>query len=287
LVRPVIEPGRCSIDRFADGLDHPEGLAFTSDGFLWAGGEAGQIYRIDADGRWSVVGATGGSCLGLAADREDAIYICDPVRGAVLRRRPDGSIDVFADRVGGRALSSPNFPAFGSDGTLYVSCSGTWGEADGWIAAFYPGGDAEIVVADLDLANGLAIDRTGEHLYVAETRGDRVRRLRIRPRASAIEPFIDDIDRLPDGLAFDDEGGLYVACYASDRIYRQSPDGNLGVVADDRESIALAHPTNCAFGGKAFDELFVACHALRHISRISVRQRGQQLYGGIGSPTPA
>ena len=42
------------IDRFevfASGLDHPECCAFDRDGNLWAGGEAGQIYRIDADGQ--------------------------------------------------------------------------------------------------------------------------------------------------------------------------------------------------------------------------------------------
>ena len=36
---------------FAEGLDHPEGLAFDREGNLWAGGEAGQIYRMDPRGR--------------------------------------------------------------------------------------------------------------------------------------------------------------------------------------------------------------------------------------------
>ena len=31
---------------FAEGLDHPEGLAVHPDGSIWCGGEAGQIYRI-------------------------------------------------------------------------------------------------------------------------------------------------------------------------------------------------------------------------------------------------
>ena len=42
------------IDRFevfASGLDHPECCAFDRDGNLWAGGEAGQIYRIDPTGK--------------------------------------------------------------------------------------------------------------------------------------------------------------------------------------------------------------------------------------------
>lgn len=50
---------------FADGLDHPEGLAFDADGTLWAGGELGQIYRIDARGRVREVAKLGGFNLGL------------------------------------------------------------------------------------------------------------------------------------------------------------------------------------------------------------------------------
>ena len=32
-----------------DGLDHPEGIAWGLDGYAYAGGEAGQLYRIDVE----------------------------------------------------------------------------------------------------------------------------------------------------------------------------------------------------------------------------------------------
>ena len=32
-------------------LDHPECIAVHPDGSVWAGGEAGQIYKISADGK--------------------------------------------------------------------------------------------------------------------------------------------------------------------------------------------------------------------------------------------
>ena len=34
------------IEIFADGLDHPECVAVHPDGSVWAGGEAGQIYKV-------------------------------------------------------------------------------------------------------------------------------------------------------------------------------------------------------------------------------------------------
>ena len=36
---------------FAEGLDHPECVAVHPDGTIWAGGEAGQIYRISSEER--------------------------------------------------------------------------------------------------------------------------------------------------------------------------------------------------------------------------------------------
>ena len=50
---------------FCDGLDHPEGLAFDNEQALWAGGELGQIYRIDSTGLVKEVARLGGFCLGL------------------------------------------------------------------------------------------------------------------------------------------------------------------------------------------------------------------------------
>ena len=50
-MNPIIPRERWEV--FAGGLDHPECVAFDRKGNLWAGGEAGQIYRIDALGKWS------------------------------------------------------------------------------------------------------------------------------------------------------------------------------------------------------------------------------------------
>ena len=50
----------------ASGLDHPEGVAIGPDGSLYAGGEAGQIYRISPDGRTEQIAETGGSVQGVA-----------------------------------------------------------------------------------------------------------------------------------------------------------------------------------------------------------------------------
>jgi gluconolactonase len=43
----------------AGGFDHPEGIAWGPDGFLYAGGEAGQVYRVGLDGSAEEIASTG------------------------------------------------------------------------------------------------------------------------------------------------------------------------------------------------------------------------------------
>ena len=73
------------LDRFApivDGLDHPEGVTAGPDGILYAGGEAGQIYRID-DGAATEIASTGGFLYGVTLDGAGDVYGCDFGRAEV------------------------------------------------------------------------------------------------------------------------------------------------------------------------------------------------------------
>src|SRR5437588_11592177 len=73
---------------FANGLDHPECLAFDREGVLWAGGEAGQIYRVSPEGAPHVIAELGGFCGGIAwsADNRE-LFVCNPEHGVVRGNR--------------------------------------------------------------------------------------------------------------------------------------------------------------------------------------------------------
>ena len=75
--RPLLPIRRAKV--FCEGLDHPECLAVHPDGSIWAGGEAGQIYRVSADGkRIDEVANTGGFILGVAISRDGSwLAACD------------------------------------------------------------------------------------------------------------------------------------------------------------------------------------------------------------------
>jgi gluconolactonase len=268
---------------FASGLDHPEGLALAPDGTIWAGGEEGQVYVVTPEGRVTEHARTGGFSGGLAFDRSGTCFVCNSP-GRVVRVEPDGRWEVFADSVGGILMRVPNFPVFGPDGSLYVSDSGSWDVADGVIYRFAPRGSGSVFHAGpFHYANGLAIDAMGEFLYIAETGRHCVVRVRIADGGAAVpEPVCRprSLHWMPDGLALDAAGNLYVTMYGSDRIYRIAPGGQPEVLVRDVLGVTLNRPTNCAFGGPAFDRLFIANLGGRHLSVVDLGQQGQPLFGG-------
>ena len=102
------------IDRFevfASGLDHPECCAFDRDGNLWAGGEAGQIYRIDPTGKVETIANLGGFCGGLAFSPDDReLFVCVAGVG-VVRVAKNGEHRVFATHAGDHKIVAPNYLA--------------------------------------------------------------------------------------------------------------------------------------------------------------------------------
>ncbi len=273
-----------AVTTFVDGLDHPEGLAFAADGYLWAGGELGQVYRISPDGQQTtVLATTGGFSLGMAFDREGNCFVANHGLPAVVKVAPDGRFSIFADEVQGRKIRVPNVPVFDMEGNLYVSDSGDWYGSNGVIYRFTPDGRGVVWATGFNFTNGLAIDAAGEFLYVVESCEDRVDRIRIKRDGTAgeREVFANGVSHVPDGLAFDAQGTLYITCYASNRLYTADRSGALTVLVEDPDYTPLCHPTNCAFGGPGFDELYISNLGRWHISKLPLGIKGQPLYGGL------
>ncbi len=95
----------------------------------------------------------------------------------------------------------------------------------------------------------LALSPDGRYLYVAETFGNAVFRIRIEDdgSAGAREEVAKIPGVLPDGLAFDTVGNLYVACYEPSQVLRVSTDGTVARFIGDEEAHLFCHPTNLAF----------------------------------------
>jgi gluconolactonase len=184
------------------------------------------------------------------------------------------------DAYEGAPFNGCNDLAFAPDGTLYFS--------DPWktslenpIGGFYrrlPDGCLERLDHGLAFPNGVAMAPDGSAVFLAETYTNRIYRYPIRaggvvgPR----ETFAQlSGDPGPDGMAFDEEGFLWIAHYGEGRIDIVAPDG--AVV--DAVPTPGPQPTNLAFGGPDRRTLVLTENAGGAVYRAEVAVPGVALSG--------
>ncbi len=286
LVKPTNVPSaEVPLDRFAtlaDGLDHPECVATGPDGRLYAGGEAGQIYRLDPSGP-TVLANTGGFVLGLCLDADSAIYACDQFRHEVVRVGHDGGVESYSGWI-----KTPNYPVFTSDGTLLVSDSGDWDEGNGALWRVGPSGDCRRLDVEVGaFPNGLALSPAGDWLYVILSQMPGVVRIPLVGAWPTGEPEVVAAmpGHVPDGLAVLADGDVLVSCYAPDVIYRLH-GGEPHVLAYDPRRVVLAAPTNLAFHGPGRTHLAVGSLGRWHIATADIGRPGAPLNYPTFEPRP-
>jgi len=264
-----------------EGLDHPECVTVDQDGNLFCGGENGQLYALsDVGATAEEISQRGGLILGICVNGNGTIYACNASDGEVYARASDGRLRLISRGTASRKMKIPNFPVLDSAGNLYVSDSGSWPEGGGCVFRISPEGETIVwSEAAHHFTNGLAISPTGDFLYVAESLLPGVTRIPIKPDGSAgpAEVVCHLPGTVPDGLAFDQLGRLYISCYRPDRVYRLDLDGTCNIFADDYQGTDIASPTNVVFGGAHRKTLYLASLARWHIGAITVDVAGAPL----------
>ncbi len=113
-------------------------------------------------------------------------------------------------------------------------------------------------LGDLTVSNGLAWAPDGATAWFIDSADGRVDRLVVDPDSGDLRerrPFLDlsDAPGDPDGMTIDAEGGLWIAMWGGWQVRRHAPDGRLDIVV----SLPVSHPTSCALGGPALDQLWI------------------------------
>ncbi len=245
----------------AEGLDHPEGAAVGPDGTVYAGGEAGQVYRIGAEGTPERYADTGGFLYGVTVDGDGNVYGCDMGRGEIVRVDPHGGVTTYSRGTDAHPLRVPNFAAFDDDGMLYVTDSGGWGADDGLVFRVAPGGETELWSdAVTAFPNGCCLTADGDALLVIESRMRRIVRVPIGDDGSAGVPDLvaDLTGSQPDGIALAVDGTIFVGCYRPDRVWRIPPGGDPEVWFEDPDGVVLNQPANPVFVGDGLGRLLLS-----------------------------
>lgn len=278
----------------ATGFKGPEGVTVDRDGNLYGGGADGGIRKLAPDGTVTEFANTGGRPAGMALDRQGNLFVCDPGKAAVLKVNPDGKVSLFADQVGSLKLTLPNFPVFDAEGNLYVSNSSDIGFADfkklmaelenpspkGTLVRLRPDGRGEVVATGIYFANGTAIDPQEEAVYILQSSKHNCVRVAMHKDGSHGKPEVygDNLGGLPDGMAFDAEGYMITTLPMINRLVVVDPSGKVSTLIDDPDGTKTKGPTNCAFGGPNFDDLYIAHLEADHVAKVHLGRKGHPLY---------
>jgi gluconolactonase len=242
------------------GVDHPESISDGPKGEAYTTGTGGQVYRLNLEKN---VGEQFASTaprrmLGQAVDADGNLYCAD------IRLTPAGVETTYTTGPGGRAFVCTNYPAFDRRGNMYLSDSGDWSdEINGHLYKIAPGGgEARLWFPEpVDTPNAIALDAEERFLYFVETFGSSIARIAIHPdgSAGAFERVLHMPRHVPDGIAFDTDGRLWIACHRPDAIYVfDLKTRRWDVFAEDWRGEALRGPTDVAFAGPNRDILLAA-----------------------------
>ncbi|MGV1046989.1 MAG: SMP-30/gluconolactonase/LRE family protein [Solirubrobacterales bacterium] len=266
---PIIDSSAPTV--LAGGLDHPEAVCWAPrSGTVLAGGEAGQLYEIGLeDGIVHERGnLPGGNLLGIALDGAGTAHVCDTSSGHVQRLAGDGW------EAHGPKMTYPNYPAFDAEGALWVTDSGSWGQRAGSVLRVDPDGRGERHRSGpFAFANGIAVAARVAYLVESETAS--IWRLDLDDGSA--EVIVELPRTVPDGIALDSEGGIWVSCFQPNRIYRLDACGELAVVLDDWSGEDFLSPTNVAFAGDGLRTLVLASLCGRTLKRVDVWVAGREL----------
>jgi gluconolactonase len=249
------------LQTIATGLDHPEGVAWGPDGRIYAGGEAGQVYAIEAGGTVEEIASTGGFMYGVTLDAEGNVFACDYGGGELVRVTPGGEVSSISKGTPEHPIRVPNFSAFDEAGNLYVTDSGTWGADDGLLFRVDRGGTTEVWSRGVPgFPNGCCLSVEGDALLVVESSRRRVVRVPIGGdgAAGAPEPVVELGGSQPDGVALAADGTMFVGCYRPDRVWRVPPGGAPAILLDDPDGVSLNQPANVAFIGPGLDRIAIS-----------------------------
>lgn len=289
---------------FAEDVRKPEGPVALPDGswlIVEGSPERGCVTQLSQDGRSRRTVLKTGRPNGLAVDADGAIWVAESKTPSLLRLTMSGECQVVATHCDGEPFLFPNDLCFGPDGALYLTDSGVHIESfapDGKIRADYAqvqydgrvyrvepqSGGVSLIDRGICFTNGIAFG-PDNRLYVNETLTGNIYRYESRngrvaaPRelfGNVIRPDAPEGWKGPDGMAFDEQGFLYVAVFGQGDVTVLGREGNVTRRIQTRGRL----PTNLAFALTGSRSLYVTEYENSQIEVFPAEADGFRLWSG-------
>ena len=288
-MKPDLEHSLDSVKTLGHGLVRPECVLATASGDLYTADWRGGVAHLHADGRQSLYTgvAPEGIALkpnGIALLRNGDFLITHlgDEEGGVYRLQRSGQVSPWLTSVAGVNLPPTNYVVEDSLGRFWITVStrlkprslGYRRECNDGFIVLVDGRGARIVADGLGYTNEVAIHPNGQWLYVNETFARRLSRFPLHTDGSlgTKEVVVEfGAGTFPDGLAFDEEGGVWVVSIISNRLIHVASDGKPSTWLEDSDAAHLTWVETAyesgSLGRPHLDG--IKSHLLRNISSIA------------------
>jgi gluconolactonase len=274
-------PENAVVEKLAGNFEFTEGPAWNPvHGFLvFSDIPVSRIYQYAASGqRADVFRDPSGGANGNFYDSAGALYTCEHGGRRVCVQRPNGNIEVVADRYQGKLLNSPNDVVVKNDGTIWFT-DPTYGlsgrpkeqTANNVYCLDPRSHELRAVASDFDEPNGLCFSPDESRLYIADS--GQPRYVRVFDVSSgntlANSRIFCHIDQgVPDGMRCDRHGNLFSTSADSVQIF--NPAGALlGKI------LVPETPANLCFAGPEWNELYITARTSLYHIKLTTAARGQ------------
>lgn len=251
-------------------LQRPECILAESNGTLWTADARGGVMRIAPSGGQTLICQTADSHFDLSGQAEESLISGTLPNGLAFSKdgdilisnfgtdrveimdRTTGRTRILHDSIDGRPMGKVNFVLRDSRDRIWITVStrvNPWTAAitpsiaDGYIALVDDKGP-RIVADGFRFTNEIRLDAAEEWLYVAETTGKCVTRLKVAADGSLSGRETYGPSSLGagviDGICFDAYGNLWATMIFADRLVAITPRGELLELANFGNAQATA-----------------------------------------------
>ena len=280
---------RHAITYLGQGLQRPECILAEVDGSLWSADARGGVVHIRPDRTQTLVTQSVTAAFASAKSDEERFTTGTLPNGLAFARNGDlivsnfgtdrlelmtrrGDTRVLIESIDGQPIGKVNFVLRDSRDRYWVTVSTrtpNWmaavrpDVADGFVALYDPNvGDLRVVADGFRFTNEIRFDANAEWLYVVETCGPCITRLKAAPDGTLTDRQTfgpADHGALIDGIAFDAFGNLWGTHIMKDQVFALTPNGELRILLDDAPVDASQRLMEAFYRRQATPELMLAC----------------------------